>query len=104
MDEEMKQRLGNKWAVVGFDYDSAFQLMSKIELSCGKNVSRKLHSKFELRTEFSDGTILTWVRASESSRGCKFGKMWCDKNIDKRVFDCVILPCYFGKREDIIWI
>lgn len=104
MNEETKRLLEKRWAVVGFDCNTASQLMPKIELSCGKTVIRKIRSNSELRTEFSDGTILTWVRGTESSRGHRFGKMWCDKEIDKRIFDCVIMPHYFGEREDIIWI
>ena len=94
----------NRWAVVGFDYDTAKQLIASIEESSGKEMLRKMRTKNEMRTEFTDGTLLKWVKASESSRGQKFGKMWCDKNINEDIFKCVIMPMYFGKREDIIWI
>lgn len=100
----MKTWLEKRWAVVGFGYEKACQIISEIEQTCGKEISKQAYSRYEIRTYFSDGTQLMWVRASESSRGYKFGKMWCDKDINKRVLDCVILPCYFGKREDIIWL
>lgn len=99
-DELLKKR----WAVVGFDYDMAKQLITAIEWSANKDISRRVQSKNELRTEFTDGTILRWVKASDNARGQKFGKMWCDKNINEDILKCVILPMYFGKREDINWI
>lgn len=94
----------NKWAVVCFDYYRAIDIMSGIEKNCGKTISKKNQSRFELVTIFTDGTKLSWVKASESSRGFRFGKMWCDERIDRRIFDDVIMPCYLGKYEDIIWI
>ena len=94
----------NRWAVVGFDYDTARQIMTGIEESSGKEVSRRIQTKHEIRTEFTDGTLLRWVNASFSSKGQKIGKMWCDKNISEDVLKYVILPMYFGKREDIIWL
>lgn len=94
----------NRWAVVGFNYDTAKQIIVGIEESSDKEVLRRIQTKNEIRTEFTDGTLLIWVKASFASRGQKFGKMWCDKNIDKDTFRCIIMPMYFGKREDIIWI
>ena len=93
-----------RWAVVGFNYNTAKQIIESIEESSGKEILRRMRTKHEIRTEFTDGTLLRWVRASDSSRGQKFGKMWCDKNIDEDIFECVIMPIYFGKREDINWI
>lgn len=42
--------------------------------------------------------------ASESSKGFRFEKMWCDERIDKETFDLLIAPSYFGKYENIIWV
>lgn len=94
----------HRWAVVGFDYDTAKQIMADIEKSSDKEVLRRTQTKHEIRTEFTDGTLLRWVKASDSSRGQRIGKMWCDKNINEDIFRCVIMPMYFGKREDIIWV
>lgn len=94
----------NRWAIVGFDYDAAKHLIASIEESSGKEILRRIQTKYEIRTEFTDGTLLRWVNASDNARGHKFGKMWCDKNIDEDVFECVIMPMYFGKIEDINWI
>lgn len=94
----------HRWAVVGFDYDTAKQIMADIETSSGKEVSKRRQGNNTLWTAFTDGTLLEWVKAAESSRMCRFGKMWCDKNINEDTLRCVILPCYRGKREDIIWI
>lgn len=94
----------DRWAVVGVPYEKARQLINQIERDSGKEVSKRIQSRFDLITEFTDGTVLRWVRASASSRGHKFGKMWCDKNINIDVFRTVILPCYWGELKDIIWI
>ncbi len=96
--------LKNRWAVVGFDYDTAKQLIANIEISSEKEILRRIQSRNELRTEFSDGTLLRWVGASDSAKGHKFGKMWCDKHINEDILKCRILPMYFGKKEDIIWV
>ena len=94
----------NRWAVVGFDYDTALQLISDIETSSEKEVLRKTRTKHEIRTEFTDGTLLRWVPAYINARGHKFGKMWCDKSINEEELRCRIMPMYFGKREDITWL
>ena len=94
----------NRWAVVGFDYDTAKQLIASIEESSGKEILNRMQTKHELRTVFTDGTLLRWVRASDNAIGQRIGKMWCDKNINEDILRCVIMPMYFGKREDIIWI
>lgn len=92
------------WAVVGFSRERAAEIMSNIEAECGKTVFRKIHEINELRTEFEDGTLLKWIRANNNAHGNKFGRMWCDKNIDRDVFVHVILPMYRGRREDIVWL
>lgn len=93
-----------KWAVVGFDYNTAKQLISDIEEFSGKDVLKRIHNKYELSTYFADGTVLRWVSARENIKGFKFAKMWCDKNVNEKVFERVIMSMYYGKREDIIWI
>lgn len=95
----------DRWAVVGFDYYTAKQLITNIEESSGKEILRRVQSKNELFTEFTDGTLLRWIKASSNSiKGQKCGKMWCDKNINENIFKYVIMPMYFGKKEDIIWL
>ena len=94
----------NRWAVVGFDYDTAKQLITIIEVFSDKEILRKKQTRYEMYTEFTDGTLLRWVKASDSCRGQKFGKMWCDKNINEDILRCRIMPMYFGKREDIVWV
>lgn len=95
--------LDKRWAVVT-DYNKAISIISGIEKTCGKTVSKKIQSKHELKTEFTDGTKLIWVETSESSKGFRFGKMWCDERIDKEIFDLLIATSYFGKYENIIWV
>lgn len=96
--------MDKKWAIVGFDRATAERLMASIEVQSGKQVLRRRCSKYDLSTEFTDGTILRWLEASDSSRGYKVGRMWCDKNIDSNTFRAVVLPLYYGKKDDIIWL
>ena len=104
MDDRMKKILDKHWAVVGFDCERALDIINNIKVECGKEVSKMKQNKNELQVDFTDGTTLRWVKASDTSRGQKFGKMWCDKTINRDIFNCVICPCYYGKREDIIWL
>lgn len=104
MNEDLKKMFDKKWAVVGFDYYRAIDIMSGIEKTCGKTVSKKIKSEHELVTEFTDGTKLRWMKASEASIGFRFGKIWCDERINKDIFDLLIVPSYSGKYEDIIWM
>lgn len=97
--------LKKRWAVVGFNYETAKKIILEIAENCGKEIKKKRITQNEIRIYFSDGTTLIWVRVSESSRGHKFGKMWADKSIaEEDIYHYVVLPCYYGEREDIIWI
>lgn len=93
-----------RWAVVGFDYDMAKALISAIEWSTNKDIVRRVQTKYELLTEFHDGTTLRWIKASDNTKGQRCDKMFCDKNIDENIFKHVIMPMYRGKKEDINWI
>lgn len=107
MDNEQNQwmqRMQKRWAVVGFTHERAKEIIDEIVSSCGKEISRKLICMNEIRIEFTDGTVLRHIRASNNARGHKFGKMWCDKNINRDIFDSVIMPIYFGERDDIVWL
>lgn len=101
----MNDFVQNKWAVVVSGYARAKNFMHIIEAASGKEVLYKRQSIcFGLYTEFADGTILRWIRPVRSSRGYKFGKMWCDRNIDQEILQTVILPCYWGDRSEIVWL
>lgn len=78
--------------------------MTSIETQSGKRVLRRRRSKYDVFTEFTDGTTIKWLNASESSRAYRVGKMWCDKNINTEILRSVIFPLYRGKRDDIIWL
>lgn len=104
MTSELKQWAEKRWAVVGFTHERAKEIIRDIESSCGKEIHRKIESKYELMTEFTDGTVLRHIRASENSRGHRFGKLWCDKSVNRDILNCVILPMYFGEQDDIIWL
>ena len=86
MDDRMLKPFNKQWAVVGFDYERVLDIINDIQAKCGKEVYRKIKNKQELRVEFTDGTALWWVKPSCCSHGRKFGKMWCDKEIDENIF------------------
>lgn len=92
------------WGLVGFDRITAMDIMSDIEIKSGKDVLERRYTKNELATTFLDGTILRWIPQKLISRQYRIGRMWCDKSIDKDFFNMVVLSCYRGKTEDIIWI
>lgn len=95
---------GKDWAVVGFDHDTAKKIFDSIESSCGKMIVRKTDSKYELVTFFEDGVRLRHIRNSEDCRGYRFGKLWCNKNMDMNAFYSAILPAYTGDPNDIAWL
>lgn len=104
MFNRVAQFASKRWAVVGFTHDGAKEIIEDIVSSSGKEVSRRLISKNMLLIEFSDGTTLQHIRASENSRGYRIGRMWCDRDINKDILHCVIMPMYFGDRDDIVWL
>ncbi len=104
MDNKIKQLYEKRWAVVGFNHERARKIIEDIVSSCGKEVGRRIIGKGTLLIEFSDGTVLRHILASEYSRGYRIGKMWCDKDINREILHRVIMPMYFGNRDDIIWL
>ena len=99
----LKNMYENIWAVV-CDSPLAFYEMSTIEKECGKEIAEKSRSTSDMYTRFTDGTVLRWVPPDSSVRGFRFGKVWCDRQIDDDAFKQVVLAHYFGRREDIVWV
>lgn len=93
-----------RWMIAGLTFETACDLMCKIEETCGKEVLNRINGRNHMCTEFADGTILRWLPTTANCHGQRCGKMWCDKNIDRNIFKYVVLPMYFGKLEDIIWV
>lgn len=104
MGEKLKQWASNHWAVVGFTHERAIEIIEEIAASCGKEINRKILTKKEIIIIFADGTTLEHIEASELSIGRRIGKMWCDKDINKDILHHVIMPMFFGKWDDIIWL
>ena len=100
----MQETFNNSWAVVGFDYQSAKELMGNIIYSTDKQIMKTVINTNTILCVFSDGTTLRWIPANTNSRGYRFGKMWCDSNIAQDLLDTVILPMYTGHLKDITWI
>ena len=50
MNEDFKKMFDKKWAVVGFDYNIAIDIMSGIEKTCGKTVSKKISKQKDINT------------------------------------------------------
>lgn len=91
------------WAVAGFTQERAWQIMQDIKKQYSKEVLKSLETPTTLQIWFTDNTILYWIPENKHILGERIGKMWCDKSI-KEDFYMQLLPCYFGKREDIIWL
>lgn len=95
----------NRWAIVTDDFKKAKAILQTIVTMCDKGtVIRTVYSKNEIFAELSDGTLIRWWRCSDSSRGMKCCKLWCDREIDQSIFENAIEPNYYGEKEDIIWI
>lgn len=104
MENKMLECSKKRWAVITANYDKAKNIIEDIEKSCGKTKSKKILGNHKMITEFTDGTVLRWVPAKDFQKGFRCEKMWCDKNIDQEILNCVILPFYLGRYEDIIWV
>lgn len=54
---------------------------------------------------FECGHSLKWIGHSDNFKGFRFHRLWCDKDVDGKYLEQVILPmaCYM-KYEDIVWI
>lgn len=98
------EKYSGNWAIVGFEYNDARKIMVEIEQNCEKTVVRRIGTKNTLVTEFSDGTILRWIRNGERVAEYEFNKMWCDRKIDDDMLQYMITPMYKGVRKDIIWL
>lgn len=91
------------WAIVTSDREKAASLIEEIERSRRARISHRINSSNEMLIQFSDGVRLKWIRPTESARGYRIGRMWCDVNVDQDILNTVILPKYRGKLEDIMW-
>ena len=91
------------WAIVGFEYEDAKRIMQNIVQDSGKQVDYWCLAERDMFTVFEDGTVLGWMPVNTSRRAYRFGKMWCDRNISHKAFGRM-LACFFGDKQDIVWI
>lgn len=99
----VNEACGRLWSVVTSDYDKALTIMSSIANERGIPVRYRHVGRLRTDIVFEDDVWLRWIRPSDNARGYRHGKLWCDINVKKEILDCVILPKYFGKYEDIVW-
>ena len=93
------------WSIVTNDIVKAKIIIETIKAMCDKGtILREIVSRNTLILELSDGTSIRWLPCSDSLRGMKCSKLWCDEQISKDMFENMIEVNYFGKRENIIWI
>lgn len=100
---DLENQWKNYWGVVGFSYDTANEIICDIEQTYGKNILRKFNNGQMISTIFEDGVSLRWIPATTSSRGYRFGKMWCDRTISDEI-RWYIYPMFFGREDDIVWL
>lgn len=60
-------------------------------------VSRPVFSNY---ISFTNGSIITFVRASDNARGHKFHHILYDRNIDHELLACVVLPTEIRYTEE----
>lgn len=106
LEEGTTEMIADKsWSIVTNDIVKAKIIIETIKAMCDKGtILREIVSRNTLILELSDGTSIRWWRCSESLRGMKCSKLWCDEQISKDMFENMIEVNYFGKRENIIWI
>lgn len=72
--------------------------------SRGVSILNGFNSKYDIRIEFSDGSIWKWVLASDKARCHRFTKAYIDSSIDAEILEKVILPCCcYCKEEGVIY-
>ena len=91
------------WGIVTPDREKAKALMTQIESERNIGVWERKDGPVQMVVQFADGVRLMWVRPTESARGYRIGRLWCDVNTDQEILNNVILPKYRGKTEDIVW-
>lgn len=101
--KEIDETYGRLWSVVTPDRNKARKIISEIEHGYGVKVNYKKDNRNELSVFFEDGVWLRWVRPTDNARGCRHGKLWCDKSVSYDDIELHILTKYYGKREDIVW-
>ena len=101
--DNVEEVRGKLWTVVTRDRDKALEVISAIETNYDVPVvERKISSQY-INLFFDDGVWLRWVRPTDSARGYRHGKLWCDKSIPLDDLRLHILTKYFGKYENIVW-
>ncbi len=91
------------WCVVTADRDKAAALIESIERDHQAKVCYRINGVDKVLIQFTDGVRLRWIRPTESARGYRIGKLWCDTDVDRGILNTVILPKYRGKVDDIVW-
>lgn len=103
--EERKARMIKQWAIVTDNGEKARDtLLSIMEMFSGISATINRSSKNEMFIGFPDGTTIQWWRINQYLQMMRCNKLWCDKEIDKMLFENVVKPNYFGRTQDIIWI
>lgn len=104
-DRERRMLNIKRWVIITNNREKAKAILQTIAATCDKGtIAREIYNKSDMFIEMSDGTLIRWWHYSESVKGMKCNKLWCDKEIDKTFFENAIKPNYFGKQENIIWI
>ena len=93
----------HSWAVVTSDREKARELMRRVENDHCASVYQRVDDASKMLLRFSDGISLRWVRPTDTIKGYRIGKMWCDVTVDQNVLNSVILPKYRGMAQDILW-
>ena len=77
------------------DFDWASRLFNRIleyypqEYLAERGIKK---NKNNLRIEFKDGSVIRFIHASESAKGCCFSKIIMQPGIDEEIIECIICP------------
>lgn len=96
------------WAVVTSDEskaDKVFAQVSKEQKEKNIDFIQIREGKDHAEIVYKDDVSIRWIKPIANFKGFRFHRLWCDKDIDKKYLEQVILPmaCYM-RHEDIVWI
>ena len=92
------------WAIVCSDRDKAIEIIEEIAESPNRKIVDRRCGIHSIDVLFDDNTALRWINPRTTERWFRFGRMWCESGISYTVLSNIIMPMYFGRKEDITWI
>lgn len=88
---------------IGFFYKNEEWAERKFIELCDQyhsDLKRVIHSRSERRLVFHGGTMILFVPANDSCRGCKFDEIYYQKGIFEDILNVIVRPCLV---RNLVW-